>query len=120
MAGGMQGELNSRLLARLPSHSNCAVDGLRHPLDYEALGRAFSPHFYLLYVDTALETRWHRVQARYPTLDYFREVEAKPVEQHIPGLAARAFTVLRNEASLQELHAKVNEVLLDIRNEKNI
>src|SRR6202451_470667 len=33
MAGGMQAELNTRLISQLPS-SDSAVDGLRHSLDY--------------------------------------------------------------------------------------
>src|SRR5713101_1128407 len=33
MAGGMQAELNARLISQLPTQSDCAVDGLRHSLD---------------------------------------------------------------------------------------
>src|SRR5229473_8633151 len=46
MAGGMQAELNARLISQLPTHGDCAVDGLRHPLDYESLNDAFGVRFY--------------------------------------------------------------------------
>src|SRR5437667_8507771 len=42
MAGGMQQELNDRLIACIGSQDKCAVDGLRHPLDYENLYKAFA------------------------------------------------------------------------------
>jgi dephospho-CoA kinase len=48
MAGGMQAELNARLISQLPAERDCAVDGLRHFLDYESLKSAFSSHFHLL------------------------------------------------------------------------
>src|SRR5215831_4277323 len=35
MAGGMQAELNHRLLAQIAPGADVAVDGLRHPLDYQ-------------------------------------------------------------------------------------
>src|SRR2546423_14305029 len=35
MAGGMQAELNRRLMALIPISADIVVDGLRHPLDYE-------------------------------------------------------------------------------------
>src|SRR5579864_860777 len=34
MGGGMQAELNARVIAAIPPNSNCAVDGLRHPIDF--------------------------------------------------------------------------------------
>src|SRR5258708_22688340 len=37
MAGGMQPELNRRLIARIAPNADVAVDGLRHPLDYPTL-----------------------------------------------------------------------------------
>src|SRR5437016_4726251 len=55
MAGGMQTELNTRLIAQLPPTSDCAVDGLRHPIDFDSLARSFAPHFYLLYIDSPQE-----------------------------------------------------------------
>src|SRR5216684_724348 len=35
MAGGMQTELNRRLIAQVTPDADFAVDGLRHPLDFD-------------------------------------------------------------------------------------
>src|SRR6266478_3702934 len=56
MAQGMQPELNTRLIAKIPAQANCAVDGLRHPLDYDALRMRFELQFKLLYIESPLET----------------------------------------------------------------
>ena len=115
MAGGMQAELNSRLISEVPRESNCAVDGLRHSLDFESLDSAFSPHFFLIYVNSPPEMRWRRLQRRYATLDDFRRADLHPVEQQIDSLRDRAFVPLDNDASLQDLYSKVDAVLKKIR-----
>ena len=115
MAGGMQAELNARLIAQLPARYDCAVDGLRHPLDYDSLNTAFSECFYLLYVSSPTELRWRRLQARYPTLEDFGRADSHPVEQQIDSLRDRAFAVLDNHSSLQNLYSKVDAVLEKIR-----
>jgi dephospho-CoA kinase len=115
MAGGMQAELNSRLISEIPAESNCAVDGLRHSLDFESLNTAFSPRFFLVYVNSPPEMRWRRLQHRYPTLEDFRRADSHPVEQQIDSLRARAFTVLDNDASLQSLYSNVDAELTRIR-----
>jgi len=114
MAGGMQAELNSRLISEVPAKSNCAVDGLRHSLDFESLNAAFSPHFFLVYVNSPLEMRWRRLQWRYPTLDDFHTADSHPVEQQIEALRGRAFAVLDNESSMKDLYSKVDDVLARI------
>jgi len=115
MAGGMQAELNSRLISEVPAESNCAVDGLRHSLDFKSLDGAFSPQFFLVYVNSPPEMRWRRLQGRYPTLDDFRRADSHPVEQQIDSLRARAFAVMNNDASLQSLYSNVDAVLTRIR-----
>ena len=115
MAGGMQAVLNARLISQLPAQSDCAVDGLRHSLDYDSLNTAFSPGFYLLYVSGPSELRWRRLQSRYPTLDDFRQADSHPVEQQIDSLRDMAFAVLDNSTSLQNLYSEVDVVLQKIR-----
>src|SRR5260370_7636728 len=61
MAGGMQAELNRRLTARITPDTDVAVDGLRHPLDYETLNNSFSDSFRLLYIDSADRLRFDRL-----------------------------------------------------------
>ena len=115
MAGGMQAELNARLISQLPAQSDCAVDGLRHSLDYDSLNTAFSPDFYLLYISSPPELRWRRLQSRYPDLEDFGRADSHPVEQQIDSLRDKAFAVLDNHGSLQNLYSKVDAVLENIR-----
>src|SRR4051812_22941576 len=55
MGGGMQAELNARLIAQIPPTSDSAVDGLRHPIDVDSLTKMFAPRFYLLYINCPQE-----------------------------------------------------------------
>jgi dephospho-CoA kinase len=115
MAGGMQTELNDRLIAEIPPRLDCAVDGLRHPIDYESLTKAFSSHFRLLYIESHQEIRWQRVRKRYSELEAFRHADSHPVEQQIDGLRSKAFAVLQNDGTLRELYSKVDAVLKTIQ-----
>ena len=115
MAGGMQAELNTRLISQLPAQRDSAVDGLRHSLDYESLNSAFSPHFYLLFISSPPELRWQRLRSRYPKQDAFGRADSHPVEQQIDSLRDRAFAVLDNDNSLQSLYSKADALLKRIR-----
>jgi dephospho-CoA kinase len=115
MGGGMQAELNSRLIAQIPAQGDCAVDGLRHSIDYESLTRAFPSHFCLLYVESPQETRWQRLRQRYPVFDDFQRADSHPVEQQIDSLRDTAFSILVNNGSLQELFSKVDGTLKAIQ-----
>jgi len=115
MAGGMQQELNDRLISRLESRGGCVVDGLRHPIDFENLSAAFPSTFRLLCVESPEEMRWRRLKERYPELETFRRADSHPVEQHINSLCERAFAVLKNNGTLRELYAGVEAVFSKIR-----
>ena len=115
MAGGMQAELNARLISQLPAQRDSAVDGLRHFLDYESLNSAFSPHFYLLFISSPPELRWQRLRSRYPKQDDFGRADLHPVEQQIDSLRDRAFAVLYNDNSLQSLYSRADAVLKRVR-----
>lgn len=73
MAGGMQVELNHRLVARVNTQADAAVDGLRHPIDCESLKKSFASSFHLLYIECSREERSNRLtgHGRYATLDAF-------------------------------------------------
>ncbi len=114
MAGGMQEELNKRLISRIEPQQNCAVDGLRHPTDYESLSTAFSPKFRLLFIESSEQSRWGRLRGKYPELDVFRTADSHPVEQQIESLRKAAFATITNEGSLPELFGKVDTVLGNI------
>ncbi len=115
MAGGMQAELNTRLISQLPPQSDCAVDGLRQSLDYVTLSGTFDPHFYLLFVNSSPELRWQRLRSRYPEQDGFERADLHPVEQQIDSLREKAFAVLENDSSLPSLYSKVDDVLKRVR-----
>ena len=115
MAGGMQQELNDRLIARIEPDRDCAVDGLRDPLDFENLSKAFPVYFRLLCIKSPEAMRWRRLKTRYPDIEDFRRVDTHPVEQQIGPLCDKAFAVLINDSSLEELYAKVDAVLFKIR-----
>ena len=100
MAGGMQQELNDRLISRLESRGNCVVDGLRHPLDFESLSRAFPSGFHLLCIQSPEGTRWRRLNQRYPEFEGFRSADSHSVEQHINSICDEAFAVLKNNGTL--------------------
>jgi dephospho-CoA kinase len=116
MAGGMQEELNTRLIGQIPARANCAVDGLRHPVDYATLKKTFPSDFWLLYVESTETMRWQRLrEKKYPELEDFRRADSHPVEQQIDSLKRYAFEVIVNNGSLQELYSKVDGVLRRIR-----
>jgi len=111
MAGGLQGELNRRLIAQILPERNVAVDGLRHPLDYDTLNSSFFPAFRLLFIDSPLNLRFDRLnqKGKYVTFASFQAADSHPVEQQIDSLRANAVLVVRNEGSLQELYEAIDE-----------
>lgn len=111
MGGGMQAELNARLIAQIPPQSECAVDGLRHPTDFDCLSKAFPSRFYLLFIDCEQEMRWQRLQTRYPHFEDFRLADSHPVEQQIQALRGNAFGSINNNRSLQDLYSEVDQLL---------
>src|SRR6266852_9223106 len=58
MAGGMQAELNRRLIAQIKPNADVAVDGLRHPLDCDTLSNSFLLSFRLLFIDSPPQLRF--------------------------------------------------------------
>jgi|SRR5947209_3882546 len=119
MAGGMQAELNRRLIAQIVPNADVAVDGLRHPLDYETLSNSFSLSFHLLYIDSTPHVRFERLnkKSKYEDFASFNAADSHPVEQHIDSLRPNAALVIHNERSLQDLYAAVDEAILTFRKE---
>jgi dephospho-CoA kinase len=113
MAGGMQAELNRRLISQIVQNADVAVDGLRHPLDYETLMNSFSDSFRLLYIDSPAPLRFDRVNkaGKYPDLASFETADSHAVEQQIDSLRTKAVRVIRNESSLQDLYSVVDETI---------
>jgi dephospho-CoA kinase len=118
MAGGMQTELNRRLIAQVTPGANAAIDGLRHSIDQESLSKAFSS-FQLLYIDSGSEQRWNHLngKGRYTSRDIFDAADSHPVEQQIESLRTKADLVLRNEGSLPDLYTAIDEAIPSFRKE---
>jgi dephospho-CoA kinase len=119
MSGGRQTELNRRLIAQIVPGASVAVDGLRHPVDYESLKKSFTSAFLLLYIDSPRAERWARLKAwgRYSSFELFEAADSHPVEQSIELLKPSAAVVLQNSGSLQDLYASLDEVIRKIRTE---
>jgi len=119
MAGGMQAELNRRLIARITPDPDVAVDGLRHPLDYETLKNSFADLFHLLYIDSPPRLRFERLnqKGKYADFASFDMADSHPVEQQIDSLRPNAALVIHNERSLQDLYVAVDEAILTFRKE---
>jgi len=115
MSGGMQTELNKRLIGQLQPRGDAVVDGLRHPIDFESLQSSFASHFRLLFIECPEAIRWQRLRSRLPTLEEFRRADSHPVEQQIESLRERAFAVVSNDSSLQDIYSKVDLLLHEIR-----
>jgi dephospho-CoA kinase len=111
MGGGLQVELNRRVIAQIPPRSNCAVDGLRHPTDFESLAKSFALQFFLCYVECPQQIRWQRLRSRYHEFDDFTRADSHPVEQQIETLRSKAFKVIKNDGSLQALYSQVDSLL---------
>jgi dephospho-CoA kinase len=113
MAGGMQTELNRRLIAQVTPGENAAIDGLRHTIDHESLCKAFSSSFHLLYIDSGAEQRWNHLngKGRYTSREVFDAADSHPVEQQIESLRAKASLVLRNEGLLEGLYTAIDHAV---------
>jgi hypothetical protein len=113
MAGGMQSELNRRLIAQIMPDVDVAVDGLRHRIDNVSLRNCYLSSFYLLYIDSPLNTRWEHLEghSRYKTLASFEAADSHPVEQQIESLRDSAASVIGNNGSLQDLYAVVDDAI---------
>jgi dephospho-CoA kinase len=119
MAGGMQTELNRRLIAQVMPGENAAIDGLRHTIDHESLSKAFSSSFHLLYIHSGAEERWNHLsgKGRYTSRYIFDAADSHPVEQQIESLRTKADLVLRNEGSLQDLYTAIDDAVPRFRKE---
>jgi dephospho-CoA kinase len=119
MSGGMQAELNRRLIARIAPDGDAAVDGLRHPLDYETLRRTFSRLFHLLYIESPAKLRFERLKhtGNYPDFDSFNAADFHSVEQQIDSLRGDAALMIDNQNSLQDLYGAVDWAVRSFRKE---
>src|SRR5580704_7839332 len=119
MASGLQAELNRRLVAQILPERDVAVDGLRHPLDYETLSSSFSSSFHLLFIDSPAQLRFQRLSAKgkYADIDAFNSADSHLVEQKIDLLQSKGDPIIENDGSLQALYGIVDDTIFLYRKE---
>lgn len=98
------------------------IDGVRRQSDIEAV-KGF-PEFSLLYVEASIETRYSRIVRRRQnadddtkTFEDFQKDHLLETEVGIPALKGQARYVIDNEGPLEELYAKVDGALAEMRRE---
>lgn len=111
MSGGLQAELNSRLIASLDLSRSAAIDGLRHPADLDALSSTFGCSFGLIFVEAGPEFRFERCRERFANFDAFRVVDSHPVEGHIDSLRALAALTICNDSSQEDLYQQLDKLI---------
>ncbi|HET9481329.1 MAG TPA: AAA family ATPase [Candidatus Polarisedimenticolia bacterium] len=114
------GVLAEKILERLTGRD--VVDSIRNPAEVEVLRRVAG--FVLIGVDAPLQERFRRAVSRGrpgdgPTLDEFREKEARENSpdvnrQQLARTFAMADRTLMNEGSLDDLHRRVEDLLLTL------
>jgi dCMP deaminase len=113
--------LAERLLPRVQADRNTVVDSIRHPAEVAAL-RAAATRFRLVWVDAEPAARLERLRGRGRGGDPGSRAElerlegrelggADPAGQQLLAVRALADDVIRNDGSLDELHAAIQEVL---------
>lgn len=113
--------LAERLRAKLQPDRHYVIDSIRHPAEVEAL-RGLGARFRLLWVDAEPARRFERLRARArpgdpETLERLLVLEgrergsADPAMQQLDAVERLADLRLRNDGTLEALHARVQEVL---------
>lgn len=113
MAGGLQSELNARLIAALDRSRSAAIDGLRHMTDFHSLASSFGSSFGMIFLEAGEEHRFARLGRRFETLAAFRTADSYPVEAHIDSLRPLASLTISNEQSLESLYQQLDAWIIE-------
>jgi dephospho-CoA kinase len=108
MGGGLQAELNSRLIGGLDRSRSAAIDGLRHPIDFESLSSTFGSSFRLVFLEARQRSRFERLRARFPTYAAFETAESQPVEAHIDTLRPLASIAISSDESMESVYQRLD------------
>jgi dephospho-CoA kinase len=108
MAGGLQAELNARLVAALDRSRSAAIDGLRHMIDFESLSTNFGSSFALVFLEAGEERRFARLGKRFETFAAFQSADSHPVEAQIDSLRPVAALTILTEQSMESLHRQLD------------
>jgi len=101
MAGGLQAELNTRLIAGIDRSRSAAIDGVRHPVDFDSLSSSFGTSFSMIFLDARPQHRFDRLRDRFESFAEFQAADSHPVESHIDGLEPLARLTISTEDSLE-------------------
>lgn len=112
MSGGRQAELNARLIAGIDAARSAAIDGLRHPTDFQSLSTTFGQSFAMIFLEAQQKNRFERQQMRFSTLAEFNLADTHPVEAHIDELRPRAHLTIQNNGSLEDLYQQLDEWMI--------
>ena len=115
MSGGLQVELNQRLVAGLNHERDAAIDGLRHPIDFESLTSAFGAAFFLVFIEATQRKRFERLEPRFPAFGDFLVADAQLVESYIQDLKPFAKIRIQNDGSLEHLCGQLDAWLAQLR-----
>jgi len=108
MTGGLQAELNARLIGGIDSSRSAAIDGLRHLIDFQCLSSAFGRSFEMIFLEARQEHRFERLKARFSTPAAFDAADSHSVEAQIDDLRSRASLAIRNEDSPGRLYQQLD------------
>jgi dephospho-CoA kinase len=108
MAGGLQAELNGRLIAALDRSRSAAIDGLRHMIDFESLSTTFGQSFALVFLEASEERRFERLGQRFDTFAAFQSADSHRVEAHIDSLRPFAALTISTDQSLENLYRRLD------------
>jgi dephospho-CoA kinase len=108
MAGGLQAELNTRLIAGIDRSRSAAIDGVRHRMDFDSLSSSFGAPFRLIFLEASQQRRFDRVQDRFESFAEFQTADSHPVESHIDSLKPLARLTISTEHSLETLYNQLD------------
>lgn len=108
MAGGLQEELNSRLIAGLDHSRGAVIDGLRHRIDFDRLATAFGDSFRLIFLEAPQDYRFGRLRSRFSTIDEFQAADSHPVEANIDTLRLVASLIIPGDEPLESLYQRLD------------
>jgi len=114
MAGGLQPELNARLIAALDRSRSAAIDGLRHQIDFDSLSAIFGAGFGMVFLEAGEEQRYARLGQRFTTFAAFQSADSHPVEAHIDGLRSLAALIISTDQSLEDLYRQLDSLMANI------
>jgi dephospho-CoA kinase len=109
MAGGLQTELNDRLIATIDRSRSAAIDGMRHRIDFDKLNSGFGSAFGMVFIEAGEEQRYARLRHRFASFAAFQTADSHPVEAYVDGLRPLATLTISNENSLDYLHQQLDK-----------